>query len=197
MVIGIIGYLKSGKDTVADLIMAKIEGKAVFKKYSFAGPLKEATKALFGWSDEHVHDQDLKELVDPNWGISPRTALQLIGTDIMRDYFPSIAPSEFKSKIKNNFWVERFKSTVKNYPENNYIISDARFDNECQAIKDMGGIIVRVHRDSVVPKEIKHPSENVELLNRHININIYNNGSIEELWKAVDVVVDYILGRPE
>lgn len=196
MVIGIIGYLKSGKDTVADFVTSKTLDSYNFRKYSFAGPLKEATKVLFGWDDDMVHDQSKKEIVDPAWGISPRQALQVLGTDIMREWFPNKFPL-FRTTVGSNFWVMKFKKLVGENPDTNYIIPDVRFPNECQAIKDLGGIIVRVHRDSAIPKYIPHPSENVELLQPMVDINIENNGSIDELWESTNILVKYLETRKE
>jgi hypothetical protein len=88
MLVGITGFMLSGKDSVADFIISKTHEDMVFKKYSFAKPLKETAMVLFGWSEEQVYDQDLKSIVDPVWGISPRQALQYLGTDVMREFFP-------------------------------------------------------------------------------------------------------------
>lgn len=77
------------------------------------------------------------------------------------------------------------------YP--NWIITDTRFPNEAQAIKDRGGIIIRVNRTVVHPElgEGKvtyiHPSETA-LDNWEFDYVIENNGTLEELIEKVRVI---------
>lgn len=81
----------------------------------------------------------------------------------------------------------------------NWIITDVRFPNEAQAIKDRGGIVIRVNRFSEEQKiallkaranrpnnaielalKEEHPSETA-LDNYEFDHVVENNGSIEEL----------------
>ena len=69
--------------------------------------------------------------------------------------------------------------------ESNWIITDVRFPNEAQAIKDRGGIVIRVNRLDVdkfttnFPQTL-HPSETA-LDDYKFDHVIDNNGSLEEL----------------
>ena len=172
MIIGIVGFKQSGKDTFADWFV----GSAGFQKYSFAKPLKQGVMNFFGWTDHQLNDPVLKEQVDEFWGISPRQALQWIGTDAMRVGLPGAYP-QFQAITANNIWVKRFERTVALEPETNWIIPDVRFQNEVDAIKEIGGTLVRIHRESAVPKHIEHASEDVGLL-KGIDVQIHNEGSI-------------------
>ena len=91
MIIGITGFMGSGKDTVAEMF---VEKGAV--KDSFAAPLKDLCASVFGW-DRHmlegdtVTSRDFRETADIYWtrklgidNFTPRLALQLLGTEIMR-----------------------------------------------------------------------------------------------------------------
>jgi hypothetical protein len=195
MIVGITGFMFSGKDSVADFIMQKTCETMAFRKYSFAKPLKETAMALFGWSEEQVYDQDLKSIVDPLWGISPRQALQYLGTDVMREFFPTLNP-EFQKKVGHSFWVKRFQKWYETQPNKNIVIPDVRFPQEVDIIKNLGGIIIRVKRTSVIPRVISHPSEDIDAL-RGIDIIIDNNGGINDLWTNTEVALKYIKERAQ
>ena len=74
----------------------------------------------------------------------------------------------------------------------NWIITDCRFPNEAQAVKQRGGIVIRVNRGKTpVPEgalkamvDRSHPSE-TSLDNYEFDHVIDNNGSIEELVEKV------------
>ena len=57
-VIGIAGFARSGKDSLAD---ALINNHFVDSKRSFAAPLKSAVNAIYKWNDRHANG-DLKEV---------------------------------------------------------------------------------------------------------------------------------------
>jgi hypothetical protein len=76
MLIGLTGKARSGKDTVAGYL----NNKHMFSHYWFSKPMKDACRTIFGWDDRHLYG-DLKEVVDPVYGISPRVALQTLGTE--------------------------------------------------------------------------------------------------------------------
>ena len=48
LIIGICGFQGSGKDTVADYLVNTHD----FRRISFAGTLKDAVSAIFGWDRE-------------------------------------------------------------------------------------------------------------------------------------------------
>ena len=79
-IIGIAALARSGKDTVASMLLQH-NGVAA---YALADPLKIGCQALFGLTDEEAWDDDIKEKVIPLWGCSPREFFQHIGTDWMR-----------------------------------------------------------------------------------------------------------------
>lgn len=71
-----------------------------------------------------------------------------------------------------------------------WIITDVRFPNEAQAIKDKGGIVIRVKRTEL-PQVItspKHPSETA-LDNYDFDYKIFNTGTMEELRENVKAML--------
>lgn len=142
MIIGLVGFIGSGKDTVASRFISY-----GCVKDSFAAPLKDACAAIFGWRREllegdTVESREFRETPDMFWArklgidnFTPRLALQLVGTDVLRNHFHQdiwLSSLEYRFRIKNN--------------DQNVVISDARFRNELELIKSLNGIIVWVQR---------------------------------------------------
>ena len=137
MLIGLVGFIGSGKGTVGDILIEK-----GFQKDSFARPLKDACSVIFGW-DRNLLEGDTKESrewreqPDQYWSdafghsFTPREALQLLGTEGCRN------------NINKDIWVH---SLLKRASTKNTVVSDVRFRNEIQMIHDHGGKIVRVKR---------------------------------------------------
>ncbi len=152
MLIGILGRIDSGKGTVAD----ELVNTYGFRQDSFAATLKEFTGVLFNWDRAMLEgntpeSRAAREEVDEWWAekldiedFTPRLALQLIGTDVFRNHF------------HKDIWM---LSVMARYKGNeNVVISDARFPNEVQAIREMGGRIIRVDR-GIEPDWWKHAVE--------------------------------------
>ena len=138
MIIGLLGFIGSGKGTVADILVSR-----GFKKESFADPVKDAVAAIFGWDralleGDTKESRDFREAKDEWWSertgqhITPRTMLQLMGTEAGRDTFhPDLWILSLEQRVKKN---------------QNTVIADVRFPNECESIRKMGGFLVRVSR---------------------------------------------------
>jgi PAS domain-containing protein len=141
MIIGITGFIGSGKDTVANYLVAK-HG---FVRDSFAGTLKDAVARVFGWDRELLegltHEARVwREQVDPWWAkrlnmphLTPRHMLQLWGTEVCRQGF------------HNEIWIASLENRLRKTNEN-IVISDVRFPNELAAIRNFGGICIWVKR---------------------------------------------------
>lgn len=139
MIIGVVGFIGSGKGTVADILVQK-HG---YTKLSFADTLKDATAAIFGWQRNLLEgDTDesraFRETNDEFWSkrfgyaFSPRMALQMMGTEAGREIFhPDI-------------WIYALERRMEMYP--NVVIADVRFPNEIAFIQSRGGFAVRVKR---------------------------------------------------
>lgn len=184
MLIGILGYKFSGKDTTADYLVKKYD----FTKISFAQPLKDICKILFNFDDEQLYGNK-KEVLDPRWGISPRTAFQYIGTDMFRNKIKEIMPN-----VENNFWVnlaiDNYKNIIKNCPTNSVVIADVRFQNEIDAVKNNGGIIIKIVRPTLQNND-QHASENIGDLEG--DFEILNDGTLENLYSKIDGIFNSIM----
>lgn len=180
MIIGIIGKMGSGKDTLAKMIQ-EIQPEYGWEVKQFSGKLKQVASILTGIDVERFNDQQFKsQQMDESWnGMTYREFLQRLGTDAIRNV------------LHNNVWINALMSDYKpyNHPIEsgsgifvnrfpNWIISDVRFSNEAETIRRMGYPLVKITRGSSLDS---HSSEtNMDLYGRH-HYEIDNNGSISDL----------------
>jgi hypothetical protein len=166
IILGLSGKIKSGKSTTADLIHR--ETKGLFEEKYFAKKLKFIAAYLTGDDIKNFETQEGKEGFLPEWGITRRKMLQILGTESLRnnfddkvwikslfaDYKPQPAGSymEYSTTETGERIALGFNQILQNP---NWIISDVRFDNEADAVKERNGILIRVNR----PAELIYPKE--------------------------------------
>jgi hypothetical protein len=141
MIIGVCGFIGSGKDTIADYLVNFHE----FRRESFANALKDAVAQVFGWDRTLLEGRtksarEWREQVDPWWAerlnmpnLTPRWVLQYWGTEVCRKAF------------HDDIWIASLEHKLLSSGDN-IVISDCRFPNEIKSIKEAGGIVVRVVR---------------------------------------------------
>lgn len=143
MLIGFHGKARSGKDTAADVLVNKFD----FTRYGLADPIKQGAAAMFGWNEEHGYG-DLKEVVDPFYQFSPRKVYQLLGTEFGREM------------LRDDIWLKVAEKFVKG--NKHTVISDIRFENEAEWVRQQGGLVIRIVRDGLDTVGIEgHASEAV------------------------------------
>ena len=141
MIIGVCGFIGSGKDTIADYL-TNFHG---FRRESFANTLKDAVAQVFGWDRTMLEGRTTqarvwREQVDPWWSerlsmphLTPRWVLQYWGTEVCRRAF------------HDDIWIASLENKLRNSSDD-IVISDCRFPNEIKSIRDAGGIVIRVKR---------------------------------------------------
>ena len=181
--IGVIGSKNSGKDTLGDYLVENYQ----FTRYAFGDPVKQICKHLFSLSDAQLNNRTLKEAVDKRWNMSPREMFQKIGTEFGQFEFFKIFP-ELKKKIKyRELWVTLFKEWLLQEENKNkqVIVTDVRFKHEANFIKENGGIIVKLNRNTGLNDS--HISE-LELNDIYINKTILNNSELVDLYSQLDII---------
>lgn len=177
-IIGITGKKYSGKDTLGKLFMSKYN----YKRLAYADPLKTVCKCIFGFNDDQLYG-DKKEIDDEFWKTTPRKVLQYVGTNMFREHMKNIIPH-----IENNIWVEVVKKQIlderKQNPNATFVITDIRFENEAQLIRDLGGIVIKLKRnDSEIIIDNHASEQEIDML--YADYEFTNNNTIEELYEKV------------
>lgn len=204
------GLAGSGKDTACDHLV-KHHG---FKKTSFAAPLKQMVKIAFGFTDEQLYGPSPKReeqdkcypfsgvcvacggncrlvtgdvYVGDHYSctlcfrgypkyINARIALQTLGT-------------EWGRRLNEDVWARAGVNHMLNNEGDRWCLSDLRFANELKAVKEAGGVVVRLTRGEV---QHSHPSE-IELthipLSHFDHVITNNNSELEQLFADLDKVV--------
>ena len=177
MLIAICGHKFSGKSTVARLL----HNATGYEVVSFADKLKDITCVLSGCTREDLEDYDFKELVYVPSYLRPycgnaekptfRAFLQHFGSEVMRG-------------VNDNIWID---CTLSNASETKgLIISDCRFPNEAKAVKERGGIVIKVVREGCGGDS--HCSE-VGVDEIETDYTIFNDTTLENLVANVDSIV--------
>lgn len=207
MILGLVGFIGSGKGTVADLL---VEHHG-FVKESFADSVKDSVAAVFGWHREWLEgdtpeSREWREQKDEWWSnalgreVTPRWALQLMGTEAGRDVFHP------------DLWVHTVFRRIDWHPEQHYVIADVRFPNEIRAIQKYGGKVVQVTRGNLpwwYQKAEDHNRagahfqwlvDNVHQsewawIGTNVDYLLPNTGDIENLKKKVDDMIDLLYNK--
>lgn len=214
MLIGLCGWIGSGKGTVGDILVYEYS----FNQDSFAASLKDAVAVIFGWDrvlleGGNAESRKWREEVDEFWSkrlkktITPRLVLQWMGTEAGREVFGE------------DLWVTSVESRlIKNQSRNN-VITDVRFPNEVEMIHRLGGVCVHVKRgpdpDFVAAlcyeplnemSEMRklfmashypevHISEWAWVGHPLIKYQIQNEGTLEQLYTKVEVLLGLLKGE--
>ena len=187
-IIAFCGFIGSGKDTCAEYLI-KNHG---YIKLSFASILKDILSILFGWDrvmmDGLTYENRIwRESVDIWWSeklnipnFSPRYAMRFIGTELFRDCF------------NKDIWLLNIEKSLLKYKK--VVITDCRFPNEINMLKKYNTLFIHVIRDlptwyndyknKKLDNVNMHRSE-ISWIHTNIDFEIYNNGTIEELYNIL------------
>lgn len=177
MLIGLCGLAGSGKSTVGRILCHHHN----FMRKPFAFPLKRMVAALGVPADDLDGPSCIKEM--PCAALGGRTirhTLQTLGTEWGRQH------------MGEDFWVELWARGVEHMPR--IVADDVRFPNEAEAIRKLGGLVVRIDRPgagSVVGAA--HASENIAALVP--DVVIANGRSEDHLFHEVAWLISVLDAR--
>jgi hypothetical protein len=210
MIVGIVGLIGSGKDTIANHLVSS-HG---FRRMSYAASLKDAVSAIFGWDRVMLdgvtqESRQWREQVDQWWAkrleipnLTPRFVLQHLGTEVFRNNFA------------NDIWVASLEHRLLS-SNDHVVITDCRFKNEIESIRSIGGIVIQVKRGqdpswyqsaesfNQGPRNMTWAISRQVLLEHQVHASEYshvglevdytfsNNGTIQEIENQVtDMILD-------
>lgn len=171
--IGITGRARSGKDTIGSYLVENHR----YHQVSFAEPLRQFVCNLIG-IDRRALDF-VKEDPVPWLGKSPRQMLQTLGTEWGRVL------------VNENIWVlvamDEVARTLRVSGKAS-VITDVRFDNEADAIRQRGGRIIHVARPDALAVAT-HASE-AGVRKEYGDFTVLNDGSLSDLYAVVDEIME-------
>lgn len=138
--IGLCGGIGAGKDTVGRFLREDYG----FETVSFASKLKEVAADVYGLEERHVNGtqadklEPIGRLLDPNGQpLTGRRILELLGTEGFRNVSPTT-------------WVDYLMRRIDRETEATvgrcFVITDCRFPNEFDAVRERGGVMWRVEK---------------------------------------------------
>jgi len=209
----IIQYLNCpnvGNNSIEDVCSNYEEHEEWLDEYSgweirkFAGKLKDIAAHISGIDIEDFEDQDFKKTnmgrewwtVDyvkryreenPTEDSIPVEITEVLKPMTVRDFLQKLGTDGLRNGLHPNVWVN---ALMVDYTEDtNWIITDTRFENEAIAIKNKGGIIIRVDRPGIIPIN-DHPSE-TGLDHWNFDYRIQNLSDIFTLKQAVEQILKH------
>jgi hypothetical protein len=179
MIIGIVGKAGSGKDTVGEYLVRKYG----FIRLGFADKVKEIARDCFLWDGQ----KDAKG----------RRLLQVIGTECGRAYDNDLW-LKYMLKAMNMVELKHFGEFIddRKHVRSNIVVTDIRFQNEENFIRNYGGFVIRVtgRMYKLNDSALAHASE-MEQEKIVADYTIDNSKDIGYLYWNVDSVYNEIMKR--
>lgn len=173
--IGLGHYSRTGKDSLANAVIASLQEydpKLRVGKVPFAWKLKNICYELYGWAGmkppewyETTEGEKDRNTVLPAIGKSPVSIWVDMGTPAVRD------------QVYENTWVDYLLKSDLGYDV--LLIPDVRFSNEIEAVRSMGGTLIKVVRPGYGPR--KSPADRALLGYRGWDYVVGASGEMTEL----------------
>jgi len=180
MIIGLSGYARSGKDTVAGMLM----GLHGYERVAFADKIRELLYEMDPLVMHNYMDFRLQDVIDSKgWEIAKtefpevRRLLQDLGVGARKLFGDTFWVDQVVGQFGHSWW---------GY-DTNVVITDVRFTNEAQAIKGKGGQIWRINRPGTEAIN-DHVSEH-DLDGWDFDVVIENNSDMPALIKKIKTLI--------
>lgn len=190
MILAFTGVAGVGKDAAAEVLERR-----GFVRVGLADPLKRAVAEWFGWDANTLWGpSENRNKPDPKFGgLTPRKALQFLGTECGRELYRDVWIEYGLRKAKTllecacvyeKTQSELFPCRSRTSPVPGVVFTDARFANEIDAIKKAGGRLVRIVRPGagLEGAAAAHQSEveQAGIADDTFDAVIVNDGTLEE-----------------
>lgn len=179
-IIALSGFARSGKDEAAKVLVEEFG----FKRVAFADKLREVLYALnprvsyYQSKSVPGHYTTVKDVIDEygwagyketKYGAEIRRLLQRLGTEAGRQ------------TLWDSIWID---AAFANQPDDaKIVVSDARFFNEFDAVRNRGGRVWRIERQGVGPLN-SHASEMEAIDYPHFE-RVLNNDFDLQSWRDI------------
>jgi len=162
MLIGISGKKRSGKDTVGAMVVEWLNEHGFdAAQVAFADQLKEEVAKATGVN------RRMQEMDKERW----RPILQWWGVEFRRHYFGQ------------DYWVSKMTQKLLAMDEDLAVVTDVRFRDEADFIRDSGGFVVRVERETGL--QDGHSSETDLDGYSEFQATLSNDGTLDDLEEKV------------
>ena len=176
IIIGLAGKKRSGKNSVANMIseLASKDGWTV-KEFAFAYQVKREVADACEVSVDYIEKH--KDMF--------RLGLQWWGTEFRRAMYG------------DKYWIKQLNFAMEQeglgqFDKHLYIVTDVRFKNEADYIKNLGGLVVRIERPealtwrdwlpwNIIRKSRDNHASETDLDNHPFRAFIVNSGTMEQL----------------
>lgn len=171
--IGLTGPIGVGKSTVANIL--KNYG---YSEHAFADKLKQIVAIVFNLTNDldksiNIVNSNKTNQIYKNY--TTARLLQMVGQGL-------------RDKVDNDIWID---SLFKSYKNDKWVISDIRYKNEYLALKQAGGILIKIegnNRHSKDGRDMQHQSE-IEMVDITADYIVTNFTTIEDLIKQIEVII--------
>ena len=197
--IALSGRAGTGKDTVANMLYElfvsdaderfvrlftrRFNGIERFTKLSFAEPIKDIISIMFpAINKEYLFgSSEYRKQIIEGTNISIRELLQDIG--------------EHYKKIDPLIWIKALDYKVKNCDSNVIVVSDLRFIQEYNYLKENDFVLIRIIKET--NSNMTHVSETQQdsIPNDRFDFIINNNGSLDDLNEEVKCIANQLIMR--
>jgi len=162
--VGLSGYARTGKDTVADILVEEFG----YRRITFADRLKNFIAAVFPEVAARVDAVGWEEAKEQ---LEVRRALQVVGRAAKKHIHPDV-------------WIISALGDMSDYDGERLVITDVRFFNEADVVTDRNGMMLRICRNGVGPANDDESEVSMDRYDRYFSV-VHNDGSIEDLRSRV------------
>jgi hypothetical protein len=183
LLVGLIGRKRAGKDTFAAVLVEEFG----FARIAFADPLKAAALTL----DPIVGRPALPGALYPGHDVRLSEAIDALGWEAAKDSVPEVRSTlqklgEAIRTIDDEFWISAAMREVEftQGASTPVVITDVRYRNEADEIRDRGGVLLRVARPAYTLAGLTGPVEHISetaLDDYDDDSFVLNDGTLEDL----------------
>lgn len=171
--IGIHGPAEVGKDSVGRYLCRE-HG---YIRQAFADPVKRTAQQMFRLTDDETWKDELKQQVNEFWGITHREMFQKVGTEAGREIFGE------------DLWIRNWLKFYEEHKDvTNIVVTDVRFDNEADIIRELGGVVWHVSssRPTALSRQAQQHASEKGIKFKPGDFRVANDSSFAALYAKID-----------